>query len=533
MANQAAGRRTTCSLISRLSGSAVAFAAVGLVATHAEANVFEWTNAVDGSFTVTGNWTKVSGSDASARPGGTVGVFDDAIIDAAGASDYTVALSSTLSEGLESLVLDSPDAIFGIGWSAAGPGTMRQLSVRTLIDFKQGTVRFGRGSGTSNTFIGAAEVRNSALLDLRVENGLPIVFDTTGGFTNLAAGVIQLGVNPGQTSNNSQTLRFTQGITNAGTIVMSTVTPGSGTSNTFLDVSGGNRTLVNTGTIEVLKGAGGVTSFTVNNLGSFYNGATSTGGNDAQWNQRNLMVDLDNQGDLKIDNAVTRETRLGLVGAAANHTNTGTIEIGAGSILRLTDNNTLENKAAGTIAGSGKLEVILSGSSFTNNTNDGAFAPGVNGAGKLSVLIQNAGTLSNSDTASLEIELGGTDAGVSYDQLAVLGATIDAWTGWSIAQNNATFNLDGDLDVSFIDGFLSSISGTDSFTILTASAVTGFFDNATPVSGNVGSLSLAEGTFDVTYNTDSVVLSNFQAVPEPASLALLALGSVLIATRRR
>src|SRR5207244_519500 len=98
-----------------------------------------------------------------------------------------------------------------------------------------------------------------------------------------------------------------------------------------------------------------------------------------------------------------------------------------------------------------------------------------------------------------DIEINSTTVGTGYDRVAVTG----------------TANLDGTLNVTLG----TTPNNSDTFTIMTMSSRVGTFSN-TP--GNLLTLS-GVGTFNVTYNTTSVVLGNFTPVPEPTTvLALLA-----------
>jgi hypothetical protein len=151
------------------------------------------------------------------------------------------------------------------------------------------------------------------------------------------------------------------------------------------------------------------------------------------------------------------------------------------------------NKSVG---GSGTIEGDV--------TNNGTVAPG-NSPGALEI----AGSYTQASDAALDMEIAGTAAD-QFDMLKVNGAAA----------------IDGLLNVSLLDGFLPS--ATDSFSIVTANSLSGTFDN---VSGN--KISLTGGTFDVAYSPTGVTLSNFQAVPEPGSVALIALAMTAAGVRRQ
>jgi len=89
--------------------------------------------------------------------------------------------------------------------------------------------------------------------------------------------------------------------------------------------------------------------------------------------------------------------------------------------------------------------------------------------------------------------------------------------------------LAGNLDITLQSGFIPA--NGDIFEILTttnAGLVNGVFSN-TP--GDI--YTFGSGSFDVSYTTSSVVLSNF-TVPEPASCSLLGVGLLsLLAKRKR
>jgi hypothetical protein len=104
------------------------------------------------------------------------------------------------------------------------------------------------------------------------------------------------------------------------------------------------------------------------------------------------------------------------------------------------------------------------------------------------------GTFMQSNTASMLVEIGGSEQGVTYDLISALD---DA-------------NLGGTLEVSLLGGFAPSMGET--FDILTAVTVTGEFDNLIfPV--------FDDRTFDILYLGDRVRLTT-TVVPLPAAVWL-------------
>jgi hypothetical protein len=78
--------------------------------------------------------------------------------------------------------------------------------------------------------------------------------------------------------------------------------------------------------------------------------------------------------------------------------------------------------------------------------------------------------------------------------------------------------LDGQLAIALIGDWLPDPG--DSFTILAASSINGFFSNAPPDKNDIGLVSFPGGTFNVTYNPNSIVLTGFvhQPCDNPADL---------------
>jgi len=143
------------------------------------------------------------------------------------------------------------------------------------------------------------------------------------------------------------------------------------------------------------------------------------------------------------------------------------------------------NRAGGVFGGVSTIDV-----SRANFTNAGAIAPGVS-AGRLTM----AGDVPFTETASLDIEIGGATPGAGYDVLSITGS--------------GQMTLAGNLNLSLINNFLPPTD--QSFVVLeTTGSITGSFAN---VIG--GTVIFPEGQFDVTVETDRVTLSNFVAAADP------------------
>ncbi len=159
----------------------------------------------------------------------------------------------------------------------------------------------------------------------------------------------------------------------------------------------------------------------------------------------------------------------------------------------------------GSVAGSGTINASIA--------NGGDLSPGAPDAAGMLIV---SGDLVFEEAARFTIEIGGR-LPTEFDR-ATSGAT----------------TLAGFLDVSFINGFeggLLGVAPTDAFTILDAASLTGAFANA-PNGGRVAT-SDGTGSFAVSYTGSDVVLSDFQAVPEPGTYALLGVGAAALLVMRR
>jgi len=153
------------------------------------------------------------------------------------------------------------------------------------------------------------------------------------------------------------------------------------------------------------------------------------------------------------------------------------------------DGDSLTNGLGHTLGGTSQI-----GNGPMRIYNEGIFAPGAP-VGVMPVV----GWLTFSGTSELRIDLGGTAAGLDYDVLRYQAGPL---------------SLDGALKVNFVDGFENTVSSSDAFTIITpydGSTYTGFFSNL--LVGNRVMVDGSVGSFLVTYDGSTVVLSDYQAAP--------------------
>ena len=146
----------------------------------------------------------------------------------------------------------------------------------------------------------------------------------------------------------------------------------------------------------------------------------------------------------------------------------------------------------GAVTGSGTIE---GGAAVTGGT--------VKPRGTLTLADTDSGTtkgdLTMTAASTLDVELGGTTAGTQYDRVVEAG--------------NVAFARNGQLAVRFKSGFQYSITGAQTFTILTSNQNTiGQFSNV-----SAGRVTTADfkGSFAInTAGSTSVVLSDFQGYPD-------------------
>lgn len=299
--------------------------------------------------------------------------------------------------------------------------------------------------------------------------------------------------------------------------------------------SGGNKDFNQRG---VTVASGGVFNWESGHLrsgngGSLVNDGTFNDQNAYSYSMLNPGTGSGFGGNFTFTNrAVYNKTTPGTTYVEIPFANTGTLNIAGGTmafsdtfsnsgVVRLSHGAQASFAApisfAGDLTGTGTIHAA-------SVTAGGLVSPG-NSPGTLTL----TGNLTLLATSTLLIELGGTYQGTEYDFLSVGGTAV----------------LAGNLSVGFIQGFQSSVQPAQAFTVLTAgtstSALSGAFANV--ASGQRLFTSDGAGSFLVNYGAasafptlaNSVVLSDFQAIPEPSTYALLGLGAVVVfrSIRRR
>jgi hypothetical protein len=205
--------------------------------------------------------------------------------------------------------------------------------------------------------------------------------------------------------------------------------------------------------------------------------------------------------NLPVTNAGNIIVNSGTLRFSSTFTHTGgTIVVDQGATAQFTAGL---NLTSGVLAGGGTV--------LGNVTVGGLVVPG-SSPGQLSI----SGNLTLLNTSATIFELGGTAPVTGHDFISVTG----------------TATLAGQLLVSFVGGFQSTVLPSDTFTLLAASSRLGTFVNA-PTSGLRIFTTDGLGSFQLDYTATGLTLSNFAAVPEPSTWALMLVGTLVVALQLR
>ena len=334
---------------------------------------------------------------------------------------------------------------------------------------------------------------------------------TNGDTLTLLGNIVNNGVISLLATSGSNELRMDGAVTlsGSGSVILS-----DDPSNRFSAASAGS--MLTIGASQTVSGAG--------NLGR--NNLLITNQGTILANQTNRLV-IDNAANGFTNNGVLKATGVG--GIRFNDTavtNFGIVEIASGSLVDAAGTfmqsgvGSATKLAGGTLTSTGfDLQNGSLGGSGTINgavtaTSTGTLLPG--GAGTVGSLAFTS-SLNLGPTTSVYFDLGGRNAGTSHDVISGTNIT-----------------LDGSLFLSFTNGFQSSITPSDTLTLISAS---------TTLNGTFASLSNGSrlttldgfGSFQVNYQANAFTLSDFQAIPEPSTYILLTIGGIgaLFAERRR
>ena len=202
---------------------------------------------------------------------------------------------------------------------------------------------------------------------------------------------------------------------------------------------------------------------------------------------------------------------------------TGTIRVNKANVYTggttLTFGNLLVNNTAGSGTGSG--DVLVTGPSFLGGT----------GTVAGDVTVQNAGQLGPGAFADGHLTLGGD---LTLGTASTFAYSASSAASHDLLSMNGLLSINGILDLRLTGGYVPAVGTT--FTLIenaSGSAVVGGFLNTRggvyTLNGNAYRVDYAA---DLDGTANDVTLTRLAAVPEPAGLALLGLGGLLLRRRR-
>jgi hypothetical protein len=277
----------------------------------------------------------------------------------------------------------------------------------------------------------------------------------SGGFSLEAAGTLHWGAQ-------NRFFANTDTLLNHGYALFETVStdfPAASTA-TFINAVDGVLAFASGGQI----GSASISPFSLSNYGTVITGTAAS---------NELRIPVTNFGTLN----VTAGSTLGLGSTFTQ--NSGEVFVNQGVLTALSGQTLYFN--GGTLRGAGTITAPLSLAYTGLEIGSGSTA------GTLAV----TGATSFGTGSSFRVDLNGTTQGTGYDRLNVTGAVA----------------LGGDLMVRVDPSFLSNIQSSNTFTVLSASSITGAFANVT--TGQRAKLPSGLGSCLLTVNSTQVVLSNF------------------------
>ncbi len=455
-------------------------------------------------------------------------------------SEGTVDNSGTIRSDSRALNIDGSGLTVNNSGAIVGTGNQRNGTVyadSTAQDFtlnNSGTIDAGAGNQGAGFSVELSESGN----DFTINNSGQLLGRGNAGAGAAAAGD---GIRLERTRvsgalDGSTTGRFTGTINNSGNVSSEA---SNGTVGGFRAVNGVDfqGVLNNEGTISGPQN--GVYFGTGDHAGGVVNNSGTISSDSRAFNIDGNGLELNNSGVI----AATGRQRNGTVyvdGTADNFTvtNSGSIDArgGAGSAVSVQvgsfDGDVVSGNIqnSGSIIGSGELSVDA-GVRFFTNAADATFSGNIlnlaggdisGGENSVALLFDTNtsfdGSLINQGTIDGSIFL--NDGDLLLTDTSILELEIGAFDTFETVETLGSITFDGILDISFVDGF-------------------------TPLTGQTFDLfdySFANGEFDE-IRTDgfSLDISNLgstggvrlTAVPEPGSLALIGLGSLVLLARRR
>ena len=393
----------------------------------------------------------------------------------------------------------------GTGTSVIGNGV--NFNNSGTVEMDSGTLSF-QGTCTGNN---ARYVVNGGG-QMNIAGG---VWNLTGSNTFTGSGVVSvtgtaqlwgssndlLGQGLTVTLNGSQGNGLVQGVTNAAS---------------FNLISGEISSLTNTSANFVISGTGASMGEGTSNFGTMtHQGSGSVTIYGTLNNQAGALYDLQGDGGLTygygggtVNNAGTFRKSGGTGTSAVNvdFNNTGTVEVDSGTLnfprgYQQTAGSLFLN--GGSVTANANLQGgQLCGTGTVNGsiTNAGTISPG-NQLGSITV----NGSLSLTSNSCLKFDIGGLTQGTQYDDLVL----------------NSPLTLNGTLQLGLVNGFGASLLSGETFTLVTASSISGSFIGIP--SGTRVETSDRLDTFVVNYGASSpyganlIVLSQGQANQAPVA----------------